>query len=119
MDDDLKPRSIKIGEERWQRWQSEAKARGVSLTALIIERMDAPDGVISSHKAMEAFTGRKAPRKSSKDKPGPLREDVPGYRLTRTKPVAEKPVASLNLPVLTDFPARQVQQRGAGKGKKA
>lgn len=42
MDDDLKPRSIKIGEERWQRWQVAAKARGVSLTAMIIERVETP-----------------------------------------------------------------------------
>lgn len=40
--DDLKPRSIKVGDERWARWQAAAKAQRVSLTALIIERMETP-----------------------------------------------------------------------------
>lgn len=33
-------RSIKIENETWERWQGEARGLGVSLTALIIERMD-------------------------------------------------------------------------------
>lgn len=126
--DDLKPRSIKIGETTWRRWQAEAKARGIGVTALIIERMDGGEGSFSAVKARDVFMGK--PTKTAKKKatngdetkPGPLREDVPGYRLTRSPPHDLKPVASI-LPVTgTVFPGRAVYQRGQdptkAKGKR-
>lgn len=44
-DDNLKPRSMKIGTARWMRWQAEARERGIPLTALIIERMEMPNSL--------------------------------------------------------------------------
>lgn len=40
MSGDLKPRSLKISDLMWVAWQARAKVRGISLTALIIERME-------------------------------------------------------------------------------
>jgi predicted DNA-binding protein len=36
----LTPRSIRIDDEMWERWKAEAAPRRISVSALIIERME-------------------------------------------------------------------------------
>lgn len=37
---EAKLRSIKVPDDTWERWQKEAKVLGISVTALIIQRVD-------------------------------------------------------------------------------
>ena len=45
MADELRARSIKIGDAMWKRWQDAAAAAKMSLTALIVQRMEEPNSL--------------------------------------------------------------------------
>lgn len=62
----LKARSIKIDDDVWAAWQAEARAAGVSLTALITARMTAkaarPEKVIRPTKPVAVVSQVPAPK---------------------------------------------------------
>lgn len=65
MADEIKPRSIKVSDATWARWQTEAKALCVSVTALIIMRMNAATRPAQPKQPMPG-PGRKGGGKASK-----------------------------------------------------
>lgn len=147
MADEIKPRSIKVSDATWARWQTEAKALCVSVTALIIMRMNAATRPAGPKPAIPG-PGRKGGGKASKapkvakapaSSAGSLKKAAAYARKVRAREIMEAPADAVSsqtvaareahprdvtasllpatLPVHTDFPVRAVGQRGEGKGK--
>lgn len=97
--------TIRVPLDLIAQWRGAAKKSGVSVGALVIDL--AQRGMrLSVHPIL------------SPSKPGPLREDVPGYRLTRSTN-DPAPVASVVPLTGTDAPARPLGSllKGQSKGR--
>ena len=136
--DVAKARSIKVTDDVWARWQIEAKVEGVSVTALIIRRMGDPGDVVSLKSPSEPFVirddseAKDAVIKALTIKVERLERGIaqglgrssdvdlvrgsvshgqgkarPGLDLGRSP----QPSALASMPVMTDFPKRELNPR--------
>lgn len=109
MDDDLKPRSVKIGSQRWARWMAEAKARSMPLTALIIERMDVAG---SEAKDIEIAALKKALKDAGN--PRVIKSTPALRRVLASCPAIDPKASHPSGPVLTDPRPQNIQGQATG-----
>lgn len=99
--------TMRVPNEIMAQWTAEAKARGVTIGALVLTYAKAGEGRSLPRAvpvgAVPLSRGRAITAKE--------------IAARRAAVLADKPVTALNLPVLTDFPPRPVAQRGADKPK--
>lgn len=134
---------MRVPKEELADWRRRAAALSRSVAELIRLRMRLPDDQPAEVRLPTAPTTKLAAKAKARPPRKVAAKEIGARRVAAkrvaTKPKARKvkasvkravtrpayvaaakrkPVAALNLPVLTDFPAREVKQRGAGKGKK-